>query len=65
MTTVKTELKIKMVLDPQAKPMTPDIICRTLLGKSAATFERELILYGNAYLDEQIELMKGGANNAK
>ena len=58
MTTAKPELKIRMVLDPKAKPMTPDILCRTFLGKSEATFIRELQLYGNAYLDEQIQQMK-------
>ena len=57
----KRELQARMALDPNAKPVTPDILCRTLTGKSEATLVRQLQLFGNAYLDEEIRRMKSQA----
>ena len=64
MTTTKPEVKVRMVLDPNAKPMTPDVLCRTLLGVSEANLIRTLQIFGNEYLDKEIERMKGGKAHA-
>ena len=59
----KTPLKINFMIDPNAKPLTPDKFCRALVGTSEAAFIRELQIGGNNYLDSLIEKLKN--NNAK
>ena len=58
------EIKGGIALDPNAQEMTAAIFCKTFLGKSENALIRELELFGNDFLDEQINLLKQGATVA-
>jgi cytochrome P450 len=52
-------IKATFVVDPNAKPMTADIFCRSVCGMSEKALIKQLQIYGNDYLDQKIAELKG------
>jgi len=54
------KLDMKMVIDPNAKPMTPDLLIRILFGKSMKEFVQEIRenkdgKYDNLFVKDEAE----------